>query len=229
MFGRQIYEVPVWFLVIADAVHSAQPRDWSWPLHGNGGGVDGMTSPQPALNSFDKMFEPAAAIPATPYSASGGTFDQTPFGGVWTRSAARVSTAMAFARDVAATMSTSLGIYEQLHGRLGSNAVLTTQAHGRDLNAASVIYPSRTSIAAPTIYSIASDGAAVIRISDPAADHEILVIVRRSGMRELRLSAAQTGMPVSLRTDAAIAIVDVHRNGKVSKLYFEGGTHLTLG
>jgi Heparinase II/III-like protein len=216
------------FLVIADAVSSVQPRTYSWPMHGNGGGADGVTAPRAKLDYFDKMFEPAAAIPATPYSASGGVFAATANGGLWERSLARVNTAMASDQPGPMMTSTSLGLYEQTHGRLGSNTVLTTSLAARNANIATVVYPSRTSGAAPTTTTLSIPGAAVLRVSDPATKHEILVIVRAAGLGAMTIAAGVSGMPVSVTTDAAIAVVDVRHDGSVSKLYSEGGTTLTI-
>ncbi len=217
------------YLVIADSVKSAQPRTYSWPIHGNGGGADGMTAPLPALQYFDKMFEPAPAIPATHYSPSGGTFAATADGGVWARSLARVTTAMAFDQPNGAhSMSIGLGVYEQTHGALGSNAVLTTQLHATNARAASVIYPTRTTGAPPSAWAIALPGVALLRVSDVANDHEILVLVRGADSPNIALPQSLTGMPVAVTTDATIAVIDVHRNGAVSRIYSEGGSHVVL-
>ena len=216
------------YLVIADTVTSVQPRTYTWPMHGNGGGADGMTVPRASFTYFDKMFEPAAAIAATPYSASGGAFAATANGGMWQRALARVNTAMASAQSGPLTMGTSLGLYEQTHGRLGSNTVLTTSLTARNADTATVVYPSRTTGAAPITTTIAMAGAAVLRVSDPATNHEILIVVRPRGAGQLLITASVSGMPANVTTDAAIAVVDVHQDGSVSKLYSEGGTTLAV-
>ena len=147
------------YLVIADTVSSAAPRTYTWPLHGNGGGTAGHDRlPCPRSRVGGRAFEPAAAIPATPYAASGGTFVQTAAGGEWSRARARVDTAMAFDTPAPPSTSVSLGLYEQTHGQLGSDAVLSTSVTGTALHAASVIYPTPTSGAAPTITRLSVRG-----------------------------------------------------------------------
>ena len=225
---RRFFFVDNRYLVIADTVSSAAPRTYTWPLHGNGGGTAGMTDPLPALRSGQREAEPANAIPATPYAASGGAFVQTPVGGEWSRPRARVDTGMAFDTPTAPSTSLSLGLYEQTHGQLGSNTVLSTSVRGTTVRAASVIYPTPTSGAAPTITRLAIPGAAVLRIDDRAHDRHVLVIVRAPGGRELSLSRAVTGLAASLSTDAAVAIIDGRGNGAPTVRYFEHGTHVNL-
>ncbi len=216
------------YLVIADTLTSTAPRTYTWPLHGNGGGTAGMTTPQPALKSGQRELEPADAIPATPYAASGGTFIPTAAGGEWSRPLARVDTGMAFDAPAALSTRLSQGLYEQTHGRLGSDTVLSTSVRGANVRAASVIYPTPTSVAAPTITRLSFTGAAVLRVDDPASDHHILIVVRAPNQKELYLPCAATGMPSSITTDAAIVVVDVHGNGTPVTRYFEQGTHLTI-
>lgn len=216
------------YLVIADTLTSAAPRTYTWPLHGNGGGTAGMTDPQPALKVGQRGLEPADAIPATPYAASGGTFAQTAAGGEWSRSLARVDTGMAFDAPTTFTTSLSQGLYEQTHGQLGSDTVLSTSVQGTNVRAASVIYPTPTDGAAPTITRLSLAGAAVLRVDDPAHDHHVLIVVRAPNQRELYVPCAATGMPVSITTDAAIVVVDVHADGTPITHYFEQGTHLKL-
>jgi hypothetical protein len=213
------------YLVIADALTSAAPRTYTWPLHGNGGGTAGMTDPQPALNFGQRGFEPAAAIPATPYAASGGTFTPTVAGGEWTRPLARVDTGMAFDAPTALSTTLSQGLYEQTHGQLGSDTVLSTSVRGTDVRAASVIYPTPTSVEAPTITRLAFAGAAVLRVDDPARHRYILIVVRSPNGTDLSLPCALTGMPASITTDAGIAVVEVRGNGAPVTRYFEDGTH----
>ncbi len=216
------------FLVVADTVSSAAPRTYTWPIHGNGGGTAGTTGPLPALPVSGRQFEPAPAIPATPYAASGGTFTQTESGGEWSRPRARVDSAMAFDAPVTTSMSVSQGLYEQTHGRLGSDAVLSTSATAKAVRAATVLYPTPTSGVAPKITRLEISGAAVLRIDDPARDHHVLVVVRAPGRPELVLPGTVTGMPVSVATNAAIAIVDVHANGTVATRYREQGNNLIV-
>lgn len=212
------------YMVIADAVSSEDPRWFSWPLHGNGGGTDGKTDPRPRLALVERSFESAAAIPATRYSASGGTFKQFADGGEWERPAARVTTAMAFDNGVSPTLTTTQGLYEQTHGKLGSNTVLTTAMHVAEARAASVIYPTRTSGAAPVVTRLNVSGAAVLRVHDAANDHEVLIIVQAPGRGAQTFLRSITGMPVDVRTDATIAVVDVRSDGRRSFHYQEGAT-----
>jgi hypothetical protein len=187
-----------------------------------------MTEPQPALKTGQRELEPADAIPATPYAASGGTFTATTAGGEWSRPLARVDTGMAFDGPTALSTALSQGLYEQTHGQLGSDTVLSTSVRGTNLRAASVIYPTPTSVAAPTITRLAFSGAAVLRVDDVAQDHHILIMVRAPNQKELYLPCTATGMPSSITTDAAIVVVDVHGNGTPVTRYFEQGTHLKL-
>jgi hypothetical protein len=217
------------YLVIADAVGSVAPRTYRWPLHGNGGGAAGVTDPQPALEVGQRGFEPADAIPATPYQASGGSFTPTAAGGEWSRAFARVDSAMAFDTTTQPGIALSQGLYEQTHGQLGSDTVLSTSVTGTVVRAASVIYPTPSDTAPPTITRLAIAGVAVLRVDDPARDHHVLVVVRAPGGSELALPSSVTGMPVSVSTDAATAVVDVHGDGTPVTRYFEQGTHLTLG
>jgi hypothetical protein len=216
------------YLVIADAVSSKSPRTYTWPIHGNGGGAAGTTDPLPAILGGRRQFEPAPAIPATPYAASGGTFALTTSGGEWTRPLARVDSAMAFDTPVTATVSVGQGLYEQRHGQLGSDAVLSTSVTATAIRAASVLYPTPTGGAAPTITRLTVAGAAVLRVDDPARNHHVLVVVRAPGQGPIGLSCTATGMPVSVATDAAIAIVDVRADGTLVTRYSEEGTHLTV-
>jgi hypothetical protein len=214
------------YLVIADSLLSADPREYTWPLHGNGGGTDGMTDPLPAIGLFQRQFEPAPAIPATRYSASGGSFASTPSGGEWTRAKARVTTGMAFDNTTTPAMTVSQGLYEQRHGRLGSNAVLSTSVTGTNLRTASVIYPTPTTGAAPTVTRLDINGIAALRVDDPANDHYVLVVVRAPGGGKLSLPAAQTGMPVSVTSHSAtLLVVDVHGDGSRASLYEENAKH----
>ncbi len=213
------------YLVIADSLGSDQPRRFSWPLHGNGGGTDGITEARPKLNGGDRAAESAPAIPATPYAASGGTFTLDPAGGTWTRARARVTTGMAFNTTTAPDVTATLGLYEQFHGRLGANTVLTTSVLGSSVRAASVIYPTPTSAAPPTITRLPVDGVAALRIDDPGADRRILVVTGTGGTSRTYPSSV-TGMPFAITTDAAIAIVEVDHAGRVTFRYREGGTHL---
>ena len=214
------------YLVIADTATSAAPRQFSWPLHGNGGGADGMTDPIPKLNGGDRAAESASAIPPTAYAASGGTFTLDSAGGTWTRPNARVSTGMAFDATTTPGTSTSQGLYEQRHGRLGSNTVLTTSVLSGGVHAASVIYPTPTSVTAPIVTRVDTPGAAVLHVDDPGNDRQILVITGRAGRRMTTYPSALTGMPIPVTTDAEIAIVEVDHTGRITFQYREGGTQL---
>ncbi len=216
------------YLVIADAVLSRTPRSFTWPLHGNGGGTTGMTDPQPALSVNQRGFEPASAIPATPYQASGGTFTQTAAGGEWARTQARVDTGMAFDSPTAPTTSVTQGLYEQTHDQLGSDAVLSTSMTSASMHAASVIYPTPTTGVAPTITRLTIAGVAVLRVDDPARNHHVLVVVQAPGRPVVSLPCTTTGMPVSITTNAAFAVVDVHANGTTVTNYSEQGSRLTI-
>ena len=68
----------------------------------------------------------------------------------------------------------------------------------------------------------------MLRVDDPARDRHVLVVVRAPGRPELVLTAAATGMPVTIATDAAVAVVDVHANGVLDARYFEQGTNLIV-
>lgn len=216
------------YLVIADTVTSAEPRTYTWPLHGNGGGSDGMTDPLPALGLGERQLEPAPPIPATPYKDSGGTFTQTDVGGEWTRARARVDSAMAFDGGSEPSISLRQALYEQTHGKLGSHTVLSTSVTGTTVHALSVVYPTPTDSHAPIITRLAIAGAAALRVDDPVHDHHVLIVSRASGGHELLLSRAVTGMPASIATDAAISVVDLHADGTPITRYFERGTHVTV-
>ena len=122
----------------------------------------------------------------------------------------------------------SQGLYEQTHGQLGSDAVLSTSFTGTTVRAASVVYPTPTTSAAPTITRLTIAGAAVLRVDDPARNDHVLIVVRPAGQPLLSLPCTATGMPVSITTDAAIVVVDVHANGTPVTKYFEQGTSLSV-
>jgi hypothetical protein len=69
------------YLVTADHVTSATPRTYTWPIHGNAGGADGVMPARPGRSVNDHPPQGAPPLAATPYTAAGGVFTPSAAGG----------------------------------------------------------------------------------------------------------------------------------------------------
>jgi hypothetical protein len=127
--SRRFFFVDDSYLVVADTLQSAPGTtpNFTWPLHGNGGGT------------------------------SGGTFEATPSGGRWTNGAARLDAAVAsdggpvsFATREANHESTGRALLT--HTALDASST----ASGPSTHGLLVAYPSRSASDAPTVQTLFS-------------------------------------------------------------------------
>jgi hypothetical protein len=206
------------YLVVLDDVASPIERTYTWPLHGNGGGVDGERPAQPALSPLQRPPLGAAALAAEAAPASGGTFAETATGAEWTRPRARITAGMTFG-GAERTTEVALGYYEQTRSRLGSYDLLRTSITATDASATSVLYPTPTTQAAPTIVEV--DGGAGLLVEDPGGDRRVLVL-RAPTDAPGPLASTALGYPVS--SDGTLLVVDTRTDGTVRSVYAEGAT-----
>ena len=201
-------------------------RTYTWPVNGNGGGSDGTMAALPFLPPSVVPPEGAAAIPATPYLASGGTFAQTPAGGEWTRPAARVTTGMAFDAGTP-TATTADRFYEQKRSSLGQYTALLTSVTGTDVDALGIAYPTPTSQGAPVISRVAIDGAAGLTVTDPGGDARVFVLSRPAGSGEITVPASVTGSR-AITTDGSLVVLETTMDGTVRSISAENASGVSV-
>ena len=210
------------YLISADSLSSPVSRTYTWPVNGNGGGSDGVMPALPYKSPAVAPPEGAAAIAATPYLASGGTFTQTSAGGEWTRPAARVTTAMAFDTGTP-TASTAERFYEQRRSSLGQYTALLTSVTGTDVDALGIAYPTPTSQSAPVISRVAIDGAAALAVTDVGGDARVFVLSRPAGSGPITVPASVTGSR-SITTDGSLVVLQTTMAGTVTSISAENAT-----
>jgi hypothetical protein len=215
------------YSVIADDVSSPIDRTFTWPLHGNGGGTDGVRPAYPSMPAFMRGLLPVAALPAEDYTASGGSFSETATGATWARPNARVTVGMAFdgatpARQVAQ------GFHEIEGKKLAQHDVLRLSVQGSTARALSVVLPSPSSSAEPTITELSVVGGSGLVVADPGGDRRVVAIRRPAGSGEVSLLSGATGVD-DITTDGSLVVVDTHLDGTLRTAYAEDATSIAYG
>lgn len=193
------------YLVIADRVVSgdAVPHDFSWLLHGHGGGNDPDGSP-------------------------GGSYADTSTGGRWERGAARLDAAFALA-EAEPVFETSIGIHESAGSRDdATHVVLRASAAGEALTGLMLAYPSPSAQAAPAAEAFALAGAAALKLDDPAGDRRAVAFHRAAPGGLLTVPAATNGM-ADAASDASLALFDAASDGSLRLAYAEQATEIRYG
>lgn len=193
------------YLVAADAVESRDgaPHDFTWLLHGNGGGT------------------------AADGGAVDGTFERTPAGGRWTRSVARLDGAVTVA-DASPTIETGIEVHEEQYRRELTHVVLRTTARGESLRSLMLAYPSRSEDAAPTVAALDVPGAAALRLDDAPGDRRVLAWHRGAAAGPLAVDPAASGLAPS-SSDGHLALFDAAWDGRLRLAWAEGARSIAYG
>ncbi|MCC5953158.1 MAG: heparinase II/III family protein, partial [Acidimicrobiia bacterium] len=157
------------YLVTADRATSDEVRAYNWPVHGQGGGTDGVMPAVPAKSPAQRPPAGIGGLPETPYEGSGGTFALTDAGAVWERPAARVSVGLAFDAGEP-TVGHRDEFYEKRRNSLGQYTALYNEITADDVQGLTLNYPTPTGQAPPTIERVELDGAAALRLTDVDGD-----------------------------------------------------------
>jgi LPXTG-motif cell wall-anchored protein len=217
------------YLVTADHVASPVARTYTWPVHGNAGGHDGVTAPLPAKTIPQHPPQGAPAIGATPYVAAGGSFTPLPSGGQWDRGTARVTVGLAF--DADAGPPTALvrdTFHERARNSLGQHTALFTSVSGTDVDALTISYPTPTTHAPPTLEQVDVGGSAALRLTDVDGDRRIFLVRRAKGAAAaLRTFDAVITGSRPLTTDASLVVLDTHLDGSLRSLSLSDATVMT--
>jgi hypothetical protein len=193
------------YLVIADQVTApnAPVRDYTWLLHGNGGGD------------------------------TGGAFERTDTGAVWSQGAARVTAGVAFASG-AAVFDTGLSTHEP-GGRSpegdvasGEHAVLEATARAGEVRSILLVYPSRIDEDAPNITEVTVPDGAGLKLTDPTRDRRTLAFHRTAGPDVVSIPADGEGF-AAFETDGALGVLEVAVDGSLRSAYIEGGSLIRYG
>lgn len=177
-------------LVVADDVlgPSAPARTYSWMLHGNAGG------------------------------ASGGSFERSDDGAVWSRDEARVSSAIVFDSGEP-VWSDALAVHEEAYGEESSHMALRASVTGEVVRALQVLHPSPTDREAPEATKLAVPGAIGIEVVD-GADR---IVALRSVDGRSGISFAD------IVTDGTMLLLEGDRDGGWRTLWAEEATWLDRG
>lgn len=196
---RRFFFVDDRYVIVADAVQAAAGTtpSFTWPLHGNGGGT------------------------------SGGTFTPTTSGGRWTNGSARLDAAVATTAGPV-SWSTRETNHEGPGRELLTHTTLdaTRVAAGPATRGLVVAYPSRSGEEAPTVETLlASSVGTVMRITDPAGDRDVAVLLRADGVVAIQDNRLNGSTRVSY-SDAATKVGN--RTGRATTR-FEGALGLRVG
>jgi hypothetical protein len=212
------------YLVTADRVTSDEPRDYLWPVHGNGGGDDGVMDPLPELSPQERPPIGAPAIGARVFEASGGTFEATGVGAVWQRPGASISVGLAF--DVGdPTMSHRHELYEKHRNSLGQYTALYAELTAADVQGLTVNYPTPAGHDPPLIERLEVDDTAVLRLTDADGDRRVLAVARRDAETPLILGPEMTGAAEVVVT-GSVTVLDTRMDGTLRSLTAEDATAL---
>jgi hypothetical protein len=189
------------YLVVADALADADPadgvaHDYTWMLHGNGGGT------------------------------SGGTFEPTAAGGRWTVGGARLDSALAVRGATPQLTTSDFvherAYQEQLtHTAL---AATTTATEGAS-EAVQVLYPTRAGEAAPTLATLDVPGAAAVSLVDEAGDRRVVTAQTAPGQGTLTIPGGATGL-ADTTSDGHLLVADAHLDGTLRLVWADGATSL---
>jgi len=177
-------------VVVADDVVGPPdpPRRFTWLLHGNGG------------------------------EESGGTFETTPHGGVWTRSAARLSGEIVF-DNPSPEYSTMAAVHEEPGNRRSSHTTLHSSVVGDVVRSLALLHPSRSAAGAPTIRDI-SDATMVGLELDSDDDVRVISLRRRDGGSGITYG--------DVGTDGSLLIIESGQAGPPRRLWAEAATYLQV-
>jgi hypothetical protein len=217
------------YLVTADHVASPIARTYTWPVHGNAGGHDGVMAPLPSKSIPQHPPQGAPAIPATPYVAAGGSFTALPAGGQWDRDAARVTVGLAFDADAGApTALVRDSFHERSRNSLGQHTALYTSVTGTDVDALTLEYPTPAGHAAPTLEQVDVGGSAALRLTDVDGDRRVFLVRRAPGAAHVlrTFDSSRTGSR-ALTTDASLVVLDTHLDGSLRSLSLTDATVMT--
>jgi hypothetical protein len=169
------------YLAIFDAVESPgpTPRSFTWVLHGNGGGT------------------------------SGGTFEQTPIGGRWTRPLARLDSGMVFdPGNVSFAVTT--GQHEAYGKALTTHSVLNASiSRNEPVRAIQLVYPSRSGDAPPTMERRALPFGSAIVLTDEDGDRRLVAAYRDPRQEPIHLTPGASNL-ADAETDGSRALFDAH-------------------
>jgi hypothetical protein len=226
LVDRRFLLVDEAYLVTADHVRSPIARTFTWPIHGNAGGHDGVMPGLPAKTIKQHPPQGAPAIPPTPYVAAGGAFTELPAGAEWARANGRVTVGLAFDASAGVPAVTAKdSFHERRRNELGQHTALFTSVAGTDVHALTIEYPSPAGQAAPVVERLTLGSSPALRLTDVAGDRRVFVTQQAPGGMQT-IDAASTGAR-SLTTDASLVVLDTHLDGSLRSLSLENATVLT--
>jgi hypothetical protein len=154
---------------------------------------------------------------------SGGTFEATAHGGRWTRPLARLDSAIAL--DTATpSFAVSTGLHEAPGKVRTTHTVLNASATGDRLHSVQLVYPTRSTDAAPEVEQLALADTAALVLDDAAGDRRVLALHRGSSA-PLTVAAAASGL-AEAATDGVRALFDAHLDGTLRFAWAERATFL---
>jgi len=179
-------------LVIADDVvgPSNPAREYTWVLHGNGGGD------------------------------SGGEFEQSDHGGLWTQGAARVSSDIVFDTG-SPRFAVETGVHENPGNKRRTHSVLHASTTGEAVRSLQLIHPSRTAAAVPSVVPVEAEGAIGLQLVDMAADLRVVALRRVDGGSGIVFG--------EVATDGTMLLVESPIAGPPRVLWAEAATFLQIG
>jgi hypothetical protein len=212
------------YVVIADDVESSVERTYTWPLHGNGGGADGIRPEYPALPFGVRPLLGAAALPPEPYVASGGSFAETATGARWTRPGAGVTVGMAF-EGASPQREVTTGFHEITGKRLAQHSVLRMSVQGRRASAVSILAPNQGGTTPPAIDQLVIAGGTGLSMVHGDDDRRVVVLRFPPDGTTRTVPTAVTGV-APITTDGTLVVVDTHLDGRLRSAYAEQATQL---
>lgn len=176
-------------LIADDVVGPSHPdRSYSWLLHGNAGG------------------------------ASGGDFEVTADGAVWTRDRARLTAAIGFDTGMP-VFTTGTNVHEEPNGVESSHVVLQATTSGAVVRSLSLLHPSKTTDEPPGVVRLEGSEFAGFELRE--ADGSRTMAVRRHG-------TAPTLTVDTVTTDGTMLVVR-EVDGSVRSVWAEAATFVDDG
>ncbi len=202
-FSRSVVFASERYLVVADRAEASKAHEYSWRLHGFGGG-----------SSIRKNYEV-------------GTFTLNSDSAVWARSKARLKLALDSSHG-APKLKTGTFPHEFRGGWEGYHSyvdgVVSSTASAPKVSFLAVVFPQKAKAAFPAMAACdaGADAACLTVVGQGIKD---LAVTGAGGVTR---AVAATGFD-KLQTDAALCWLSVASDGSVSRALIKGGTSLVYG
>jgi hypothetical protein len=157
--------------------------------------------------------------------SSGGAFEPLSSGARWTRPNARLDALFAVDAGGAPGFATRESVHEAPNRLELTHTALEANASGADLRSVLLLYPTPAAAPAPMEVALGLPGAAALRLDDAAGDRRVLVAHRAPAATPLAFGPAATGGG-AFATDGALALVDLHADGRLRQAFAEGARTL---